>query len=282
MATSTLKQLAKTTVELEITIPWSQVQVSYEKIGAQARSEMEVPGFRKGKAPKELTDKNIDKTRVYEQVIREIVPQLYAEAIKEHNLIPVTSPKIDVLKAKEKEDWLLKATVPLKPKINLKNYKEKIKILKKAKPKIWTPGSDTKKEDEKKYSIDDLLKIILEEAEVELSDMLVTDEANRLLADLIDQTKKLGLTVEQYLIAKGKTTEQIKAEYAKQAQANLKIQFILAEIADQEKITVTREDLAKMIEKVENPEEREKLKNDSYYLAHLLRQQKTLDFLNTL
>ena len=282
MATSILKQLPKATVELEIIIPWSQVQVSYEKIGAQARSGMEVPGFRKGKAPKELTDKNIDKTRVYEQVIREIVPQLYAEAIKEHNLIPITSPKIDVLKAKEKEDWLLKATVPLKPKINLKNYKEKIKILKKSKPKIWTPGSDTKKEDEKKYSLDDLLKIILEEAEVELSDMLVTDEANRLLADLIDQTKKLGLTVEQYLIAKGKTTEQIKAEYAKQAQVNLKTQFILAEIADQAKITVTREDLAKMIEKVENPEEREKLKNDSYYLAHLLRQQKTLDFLNTL
>lgn len=282
MATSVLKQLPKATVELTITIPWSQVQVSYEKMIAQARSEMEVPGFRKGKAPNELTDKNIDKARVYEQVIREIVPQLYAEAIKEHNLIPITSPKIDVLKAKEKEDWLLKATVPLKPKISLKNYKEKIKILKKTKPKIWTPGTDTKKEEEKKYSLDDLLKIILEETEVELSDMLVTDEANRLLADLIDQTKKLGLTVEQYLIAKSKTTEQIKAEYAKQAEANLKIQFILAEIADQEKIAVTQEDLAKMIEKVENPEEREKLKNDSYYLAHLLRQQKTLDFLSTL
>lgn len=282
MATSVLKQLPKATVELTITIPWFQVQVSYEKMIAQARSEMEVPGFRKGKAPNELTDKNIDKARVYEQVIREIVPKLYAEAIKEHNLIPITSPKIDVLKAKEKEDWLLKATVPLKPKISLKNYKEKIKILKKTKPKIWTPGTDTKKEEEKKYSLDDLLKIILEETEVELSDMLVTDEANRLLADLIDQTKKLGLTVEQYLIAKSKTTEQIKAEYAKQAEANLKIQFILAEIADQEKIAVTQEDLAKMIEKVENPEEREKLKNDSYYLAHLLRQQKTLDFLSTL
>lgn len=282
MATSTLKQLPKATVELEITIPWDEVKISYEKIVTGVKNEMEIAGFRKGKAPKELVEKNIDKTRIYEQVIRDIVPEVYAKTLKEHNLLPIASPKIDVLKAKEKEDWLLKATVPLKPKISLKNYKEKIKILKKTKPKIWTPGTDAKKEEEKKYSLDDLLKIILEEAEVELSDMLVTDEANRLLADLIDQTKKLGLTVEQYLLAKSKTTEQIKAEYAQQAEANLKIQFILSEIADQEKIAVTQEDLAKMIEKVENPAERERLKNDSYYLAHLLRQQKTLDFLNTL
>ena len=122
----------------------------------------------------------------------------------------------------------------------------------------------------------------MSEVEVELSDLLISEEANRLLANLVDQTQKLGLTVEQYLISKGKTSEQLRAEYAKQAAKNLSIEFALVEIADKENITVTPEDLEKIIAKVEKPEEREKLKQDSYYLAHLLRQQKTLDFLSNL
>ena len=111
---------------------------------------------------------------------------------------------------------------------------------------------------------------------------MIKNEANRLLADLVDQTRQVGLTIEQYLISKGKTNDQLKAEYAKTAQRNLSLEFILMEIADQEKITVDKEDINNLINKVENSQEREKLIKDSYYLAHLIRQQKTIDLLNNL
>ncbi|MCJ7740452.1 hypothetical protein MUP32_04005, partial [Candidatus Microgenomates bacterium] len=186
--------------------------------------------------------------------------------------------------AKENEEWVVKATIALRPKVTLKSYKEKIKEAKKPKAKIWTPGEPKENEstETKKPDLDLIINTLLTEAEVEISDLMISEEANRLLADLLDQVRKLGMTVEQYLLAKGKTTEQLRAEYAIQASKNLSVEFILAEIADLEKITVGNEDIEKLLEKVEKPEEKEKLRKDSYYLAHLIRQQKTLDFLYNL
>ena len=284
MITSTIKQLPKSTVEMEIKISWDEIKVTYEKIFDQVTKELELPGFRKGKAPKELVEKNVNKTKIFEEVIREIIPKAYANAIKEHNLQPIISPKIEVMKAKENEEWVVKATIALRPKVTLKNYKEKIREAKKPKAKIWTPGEPKEKESKetKKPDLDLIINTLLTEAEVEISDLMISEEANRLLADLLDQVRKLGMTVEQYLLAKGKTTEQLRAEYAIQASKNLSVEFILAEIADLEKITVGNEDIEKLLEKVEKPEEKEKLRKDSYYLAHLIRQQKTLDFLYNL
>lgn len=282
MITSTLENLPKNTAQLTINISWDEVEQSYQKVFDKVVADSELPGFRKGKAPKNLVKEKVDKTKLYEEVVREIIPKAYSQAIKDKNLRPVSSPKVEIVKAKEKEEWIVKTTVALKPEIKLKEYKSKIKGLKSGKTKIWTPGTDPKKEEDKKASLDEIIKVLIEEAEVDISDLLIEDEANRLLSNLIDQTQKLGLSVEQYLMAKGKTTEQVRAEYAKQANDNLKVEFILNEIADTEKITVSQEDLDKILEKIDKPEEKERLKKDSYYLAHLIRQQKTFDYLNSL
>lgn len=283
MITSTIKELPNATVEMEIHIPWSEIADTYEKIFAIVISEFEFEGFRKGKAPRKIVEEHVDRSKVYQEVIKEIVPKAYQQAVTEHKLTPIISPKVEVVKAKEKEEWVVKTTVALRPKIDLKNYKEKIKAHKKGKPEIWTPGSKTGTDKKApKPSLDELLNILLSEVDIELSDMLVAEEANRLLSSLLDQTQKLGLTVEQYLMAKGKTTDQIRADYALEAAKNLKLEFALSEIADKENITVTDTDLEQVLSKVEKPEEKERLKKDSYYLAHLLRQQKTLDFLFSL
>ena len=283
MSSSTIKQLPKTTVELEIHIPWEEIKSTYEKILDKIVSEAELSGFRKGKAPKDLVSKNLDKSKLYEEVVKEVIPKAYREEIQKHKLTPIIPPKVEVLKAKENEEWVVKTTIALKPLISLNKYKEKIKEFKKGKIKIWTPGSGEKKDEgEKKLTLDEIVKLVMEEAEIELSEMLIEQEANRLLSDLIDQTQKLGLSVEQYLMAKGKTTDQIRSEYTTQAEKNLAIEFIISEIADEEKITVSQEDLDKLINKAEKEEEKEKLRRDSYYLAHLIRQQKTLDFLGNL
>ncbi len=282
MITSTLKNLPNQTAEIEIYIPWTDIKTSYDQITLEAVSQMEIPGFRKGKAPKSIAEKHLDKTKIYEQVVQKILPKAYADAVKEHNLKPITNPKLEITKAKENEQWVIKTTIALFPKVVLKDYKKKVQDLKKSKIKIWIPGKDIKNDKPPKPSLDELVKVITDEAEVEMSDLLLEQEVNRLLSDLIDQTKRLGMTVEQYLMAKGKTSDLLRQEYQTQARKNLSLEFILNEISDQEKIQVTQKDIDDVISKIEKEEEREKLKKDSYYLAHLIRQQKTLDFLNNL
>jgi len=267
---------------LEITIPWSEVKVSRDKIINTATQEAELPGFRKGKAPKEMVAGKMDPKKIYEEVVKEIIPKVYADSLRKNSLAPISSPKINVIKAKENEDWVVSATFAIKPEIKLGAYKEKIKALKNSKTKIWTPGSGSKKEDVKKPSLDEMMQVVLAEATVEIPPILSEDEVNRMLSTLLDQTQKLGMTVEQYLMAKGITTDQLKANYSKQAENNLKLEFALSQIADDEKITITQADIDTVLAKVEKPEDRERMRQDSYYLAHLIRQQKTIDFLSAL
>ena len=278
MTATTIKQLPKSSVELDITLPWDEIKAEYQKVFDEVAAEMELPGFRKGKAPKKMIEENINRPKIYEEVLKRVVPKAYSDAVKENKLQPVSSPKVEVLEAKELSPWKLKVTIAQKPKINLKNYKTKVSDLNKSKKtKIWLPG-ETKKEEPKetKAAIAELMDTLASEVEVEISDILVEDEVNKLLSGLIDQT------VEQYIQARNTTSEKLREDYTKEALKNLTIEFALAEIADKENITVAPEDIDKLLEKVENSEEKDKLRTQSYYLAHLIRQQKTLDFLASL
>ena len=278
---STIKKLPKHTVELEITIPWATIKSAYEKTFASVAETIELPGFRKGKAPKKLIEEKIDKSKVYEQVIKDILPDAYDKAVKEHDVKPVISPHIELLEAKEDADWVIKATVAEKPDVKLKNYKVTIEKAKGPAKKLWVPGQDEKKkEDENENPQEKLgvvLKALLDEVEVDVPEMIIHEEVNRMLARLMDETKTLGLTVEQYLQASGKNVESIRGEYHKQAEETLKLEFILEEIAEAEKVQVSQKEIDEAISKIKDPAEKERLKGQSYYLASVLRRQKTLD-----
>jgi FKBP-type peptidyl-prolyl cis-trans isomerase (trigger factor) len=277
-------RLANGTIELTITIPWPEVKATYEQVVEELIQEMEIPGFRKGKAPRSLAEEKIDKPKVYEEVLKRIVPKTYAEAVKQENFTPVVPPKIEIIAATADKDWQFKAQTCQKPVVKLGKYQEAIdKIKAEKKPKIWVPGKEKeeKKEEEGEktppISLDDLVKALLETSEVELPILLVEDEVNRMLSRLIDQTQKLGLTVEQYLVSQGKTSEGLRAEYQEQAKKNLALEFILEAIADQEKIEVTDEEIDKVIQGAKDEKEQEALRGQRYYLATILRRQKTLD-----
>src|SRR3989338_1442763 len=282
MATSEVKQLPKQSAQITLNIPWSEIEKSYDFVLERVAKSAEIAGFRKGKAPKKIVEQKLDKTKLYEEVIKDVVPKVYTDALKQHNLTPILSPKIELTSAKQNQDWVVTVTVALKPKVTLKDYKSNIKKVKEGKAKIWVPGQSANEDKEKKPSLDEILNALFEGIEVEMSDLILDNEVNRLLADLIDQTKKLGLTVEQYLLAKGKTVKELKGDYRKQAQKSLAIEFALSHIADTENITVSAKDIEDVIAKVEDAKEKEKLVKESYYLAHMIRQQKTLDFLANL
>lgn len=279
--TSAVQRLPKHTIKLTITLPWSEVRETYEKVIDHVVGETELPGFRKGKAPKKLVEEKIDKTHVYEDVIKQIVPKAYADSLKEHSLKPIVSPRVAIQQAEVGKDWQFEALTCEQPTVTLKNYKTEIAKLKGAK-KIWVPGSAPAKQDEeqkKGVELSEVLRILLNESEVEIPDILIEDQVNRKLSDLIDQVKQLGMTVEQYLLSKGLTSPQLRAQYTKEAEETLKLEFILEKVADEEKITVTQEEIDQTINKSTDPKQKQELQNQRYYLSMLLRRQKTLDTL---
>ncbi|MFH1840845.1 MAG: trigger factor [Candidatus Shapirobacteria bacterium] len=275
--TTALNRLADGTVELTINIPWPKVKAEYEKVVQAAVEKAEVKGFRKGKAPRDLVEKQLDKNKLYEEVIRLLLPTVYTEAAKEHQLKPIVSPHIKVLSLEENKDWQIQAITSELPTVELGDYQKTLRH-EMAAGKIIVPGK--KEEPEKEdQQLTKIFQILLKTAKLILPQILVEDEVNRMLARLIDQTNKLGLTVEQYLSSIGKTTEQLRTEYTQQAQETLKLELILSKIADEEKIQIDESEIDKMIaaapdegsrSQMEKPEQR-------LYLKQLLRKQKVVE-----
>lgn len=276
---SALNRLENGNLELTVNIPWSRIKTSYQQVLEKLAKEATLKGFRQGKAPVELVEKKIGKDKLYQETLKEILPQVYLEAIKEHQLKPIVNPQVSVNSLAEGKDWQIKAITCELPKVELGNYQEEVrKAL--ATEKIWTPGQDKKPAPENEsQKLDKIFKALLENVKLVLPEILVQDEVNRMLTRLIDQTARLGLTVEQYLASSGKTQEKLKEEYLQQAQETLKLELLLSAIADKEKIEITDEEVEKMIEAI--PEEETKKaftsQEQKTYIRQLLRKRRVID-----
>lgn len=284
---SALNRLSDGTIELTITIPWKKVAEEYQKSLAKLGVDITIKGFRKGKAPIKKVEENLGKSAIYEEILKTLISVVYIEALKEHNLKPIINPQITVVSLQENKDWQIKATTCELPKIDLGDYREAIrKIL--ASEKIWTPAKDKTKPplDQKDESVrlEKIFQSLLTTTKVQIPEILIQDEINRMLSRLIDQTGRLGLTVEQYLASIGKTSDQIRTEYHQQAQDSLKLELILAAIADEQKIETSEEEVQKLIQAVPDEETKKSLDNQAQkaYIRQLLRKRKVIDNLSKL
>jgi len=283
--TSTVKNLDNGNIELTITIPWTSVTETYNTVVEDIVKEAELPGFRKGKAPRNTVEESLDKNKTYEEVLKRLIPDSYAQSVSEHTLKPIISPSITLTKAKEDEDWIVTALTCEKPTVTVGDYRKAIMDLKNEKQhKIWVPGQEQKPEEEKKDqkpNVDELLDVIFKTTTVHLPAILVEQEVTRMLSNFLDQTKKLGLTIEQYLSSTGKTIETLRKEYKDEAKRVITLELALVEIADKESIQVEEKDVDEVIKTAKTPEEKEGLEKEKYYLASILRRQKTIQFLAT-
>jgi len=286
MSTHTLKKQPKSTIEILVKLPWSEVQEAYKTSFTTLHSAFEMEGFRKGKVPRELAEKNIDKDKVYSHLIREIMPKIYEDIIKQENLHPILSPKIDLVTAKENEDWELKITVAEKPVVKLNNYKEKVKEAKKGlkADDIWVPGKEEKKPEEnadkkKEKALNVSLEAVLASAECELPPLLIEEELDRRLSQMVDDVQKIGLTMEKYLQTRNLTMESVKERLTREITDMYKLEFILQAIADEEKLEVKQDDLQALFSNIKEEKDRKAAEANAYFYASVLRKQKALDYI---
>jgi FKBP-type peptidyl-prolyl cis-trans isomerase (trigger factor) len=277
------------TVELSIIIPWADVKAHYDKSVDELIKQVEIKGFRKGKAPRAKAEAQLNKAKVYEEVIKHIVPETYSTAIKENNLNPIIQPDIRLDKAKEGEDWQITAITAEMPEIKADNYKKIIQDAKAEMKKddLWLPGKEEKKEEEKEQDkrqkmLNAILEALLKKTDITIPAIIVKNETDRRLTRLVDEIKKLGLTIDTYAKSKTMTPDQVREQTRIDVENTYKLEFLLDYITEQEKIVVEGKEVDDAIEKIENKDEKKSLENNKYYLANMIRRQKTLDRLLSL
>ncbi|MCI7472662.1 MAG: trigger factor [Clostridiales bacterium] len=122
MNVKSVEKQEKSAVELVIEIGGEEFEAAVQKAYLKQRSKINVPGFRKGKAPRKIIEGMFGSGVFYEDAINELYPQAYADAVEQEKLDVVSWPNVEVLEA-GKDGLTFKATVTVRPEVKLGEYK---------------------------------------------------------------------------------------------------------------------------------------------------------------
>ncbi|TSC88290.1 MAG: Uncharacterized protein G01um10147_195 [Microgenomates group bacterium Gr01-1014_7] len=336
----------KSIVEVSVTVPWSDLQPSWDQTLQKLSADVELPGFRKGQAPIPMVEQNLG-MKLQDEVLKTAMPNFLIEVLKGTDIIPIDYPKYDLISFVKGQQIQFKATITNRPAVSVGNYK----TIKTARPAIkpvteeeinkviddlykrWkvrqpqpeagrplagagsisfqptngqaggpddsfaramgaTGLADLREKVRKdleanvKYNNElDFEEAILQEVEkittVELPDILIQDELNRMLVSLQRRVADMGLLLEDYLRGQGKTLEQLKNEWTPQAERNVRMELGLAEIARQENVVISDSELQSEVDKIQDSRVKKQFEAQEprLHLRHALRQTRTLDLL---
>jgi len=110
-------------------------QMTLRHLGSK---HVKLPGFREGKAPLSLIEKNVDQNQLQSEFVEEAVNRMYVEALKAEELRPVTQPEIQIKKFVPFTDLVVEVTVETIGKITLPDYTK----TKKTAPKVELAAKD--------------------------------------------------------------------------------------------------------------------------------------------
>ena len=122
MKVTSVEKKEKSTVELTIQVEAEAFEAAIQKVYLKTRGRINVPGFRKGKAPRKIIEGMYGAGVFYEDAINELYPSAYEEAVKEQGLDDVGYPKMEIVEV-GKEGFTFKALVSVRPEAKLGQYK---------------------------------------------------------------------------------------------------------------------------------------------------------------
>lgn len=266
-----VKKLDSNKREISIEVSGDIVKNKFEDVFAQISKEAKIPGFRPGHAPRDILEKKYS-SHAHELVIKELIPQLYNQAIDKEGLEVIELPNISDVKL-DRATLSFKAQVEVSPEIPVKNYKGIKVTYKKIEvgPEAIKRNIDSLKEARKIDVIDDnfarclgypnlaalekamekqiyiqeenlqrqkIEKEIIESITDGLDFKLPQSMVNRQLQDLVRQAKL-------DLVLKGFTREKIEeqektltGQLEPEARSQVKVYLVLTAIAKRENIPI--------------------------------------------
>jgi trigger factor len=123
LSTSTLTKLAPTQVELVIPISPQEMHEAEDRAFRRLVKKAKLPGFRPGKVPRKVFEQAYGSETIASEAMEDVVPAVYAKAVREHDLEPVDRPKMELLPEGEGQPRRIKAVVDVRPEIALGEYK---------------------------------------------------------------------------------------------------------------------------------------------------------------
>lgn len=119
----TTEKIENHKVVLTIEVPAEELDKGIKAACKSLANRVNIPGFRKGKAPRRILEMNIGKEAILDEAFDRVAQKAFEEALKQENLDPVDRPQVDIVTLEEGKDVVFKATITPVPEVTLGEYK---------------------------------------------------------------------------------------------------------------------------------------------------------------
>jgi len=106
------------TVKLTIEVPEDEFGKDLDRTYRAIANQIKIPGFRKGKVPKQIIDTQIGQDAIFEEFVNSSVPAYFRKAVADEDLAPITDPDIDVQQLEPGKPFVFSATVEVRPRLS--------------------------------------------------------------------------------------------------------------------------------------------------------------------
>lgn len=331
-------------VVVAVTMPFAEVEKNREVVIEKMIADVEIEGFRKGKAPRETAIAKIGEGKILQEASQETINRVFPEVLKKEKLQMIGYPSISVTKLAAGNDFEFSLEMAVYPEVNLPDYKKVAKGIKKD--AVEKVGDDEiakveknlldmqnhmshqgheHKEGEKCDAeeitelTDDFVKQlgpfenvaefktklkedlgkekeaqaiskqrgeiaegILKELKMELPELLVNAELDKITAQMQDDMQRQGQDFNEYLKKEGKNKEEFRESYREEGEKRAKIEVVLKEIFKAEKLKLDETEVAKQVATITQAHGEENLENIKLYVENMMMNDETMKFLEGL
>ncbi|MCS5480358.1 trigger factor [Corynebacterium sp. YIM 101645] len=119
---SSVEKLSDTRVKLTVNVPFGELETEIDQAYTALAQQVSIPGFRKGKAPRQLIDARFGRGPILEQVVNDMLPTRYQQAIEENEIVAIGQPSVDITKIEDNDFVEFTAEVDVRPEIEVPDF----------------------------------------------------------------------------------------------------------------------------------------------------------------
>ena len=119
---TSVDKLSDTRVKLNVSVPFDELGKEIDQAYKAIAQQVNIPGFRRGKAPRQLIDARFGRGPILEQVVNDMLPTRYEQALAENEINPLGQPEIEVTKIEDNDVVEFTAEVDIRPEIEVPDF----------------------------------------------------------------------------------------------------------------------------------------------------------------
>lgn len=126
-----IKKLPHSEIEIKVRVTWNEWKKFLDQAASELSKEVKIPGFRPGKAPKNIVEKKVGKGNIIQEAAEKAIQKTYADILAEGKIDAIGSPKAEILKIAEGNDLEYRIVTAVIPEVKIKTWKDEIKKINK-------------------------------------------------------------------------------------------------------------------------------------------------------